>query len=598
MIILSAEKISKSYTDKKLLDEVSLFLNEGDKIGVIGVNGAGKSTFLKIIAGLETPDTGTIAKPAGTRISVLPQTPIYENNLNIVEQVFEGASSETKEIMDYEAKNILSRLGFTDFTLPVKGLSGGEKKRIAIASALVTPCELLILDEPTNHLDSEMVAWLESYLKRFTGAILMITHDRYFLDNVSNRIVEVENGNLYGYPSNFSDYLVAKVAREEMEMATERKNKSLYKKELEWIRRGARARSTKSKFRIEQFEKLEERDMPSQGTNVEMNLTLSRLGKKTIELIDVSKSYNGKQLFKPFSHLFLRDARIGIVGRNGSGKSTLLKIIAGFTDTDTGSVDVGETVKIGYFSQEYDLSKWHTIRAIEYIREVAEQITTLDGTISASQLMERFLFPPELQYNTVDRLSGGEQRRLFLLRILMEAPNILLLDEPTNDLDIKTLSVLEDFLESFGGAVVTVSHDRYFLDKVVHAIFEIDGGAEIKKYNGGYSDYLEARTANQLADNHSKPEDKNKNEKKVEPRDKPKQLKFSFKEKFEFESIDDEIAQLEEKLVGIEKQMSLATSDYAGLTGLMAEKEALTALLSARMERWVYLNDLAEKIFS
>ncbi len=595
MIILSAEKISKTYTDKKLLNEVSIFLNDGDKIGIIGVNGAGKSTFLKIIAGVETADSGVISKPATTKISILPQTPVYENNLNILEQVFEGASSETREAMDYEAKNILTRLGFRDFTLSVKGLSGGERKRLAIASALLIPCELLILDEPTNHLDSEMVVWLESYLKRYSGAILMITHDRYFLDNVSNRIIEIENGNLFSYPSNYSNYLLAKAEREEMEFATERKNQSLYRRELEWIKRGARARGTKSKYRIEAFEKLEERDIPTQASSIEMNLMSSRLGKKTIELINVTKSYNEKPLFKPFSYMVLRDARIGIIGRNGSGKSTLLKIIAGLINPDSGTVDVGETVKIGFFSQEYDLSKWLNVRAIDYIREVSGQIVTSEGTISASQLMERFLFSPALQYNTINRLSGGEQRRLFLLRILMEAPNVLLLDEPTNDLDIKTLSVLEDYLENFGGAVIVVSHDRYFLDKVVDTVFEICDGEEISGYVGGYSDYIEKITANKSTNTSAK-QDNYKAEKKTEAREKPKQLKFTFKEKAEFDSIDKEIADLEEKLKSLETQMLQDSSNYEGLTLIIAEKDMLSALLSEKMERWIYLTELAEKI--
>ncbi len=592
MILLSAEKISKGYTDKKLLDGVSLFLHEGDKVGVIGINGAGKSTLLKIIAGMEQPDEGTITKTTGVRISYLGQNPAFDNGLPIIDHVLHGLSENDKHTAEYEAKTILTKLGITDFDASVETLSGGEKKRVAIAAALVAPCEVLIMDEPTNHLDNEMVSWLETYLKKYPGAIIMITHDRYFLERVTNRIVEISRGNLYNYQANYSKYLELKYQREEMEIATERKNMALFKKELEWIRRGARARSTKSRSRIERFEELSARDKPQTSAKVDITSVSSRLGRKTIEIKNISKSYGGRIIVKGFEHTVLRDARIGIVGPNGCGKSTLLKIIAGKTTPDSGMVDYGETVKIGYFAQEndaYETAGLGDMRVIDFVKETAENISTQDGVITASQMLEKFLFPPDLQYNPINRLSGGEKRRLFFLKVLMEAPNILLLDEPTNDLDIETLSIIEDYLDGFNGAVITVSHDRYFLDKVVDTIFAFENG-DINQYNGGYTDYSE-RCAE-----HTAIEVQKKSEPKQTQTSKSKKLKFSYNEQKEYDSIDSDIAEIENSLAKVEAEMAAKSSDYQLLAQLMAQKEELEKKLEVKMDRWVYLNDLAEKI--
>jgi len=614
LILLSAEKITKSYSEKKLLQDISLYLNDGEKVGVIGINGTGKSTFLKIIAGLEHADSGKISMAAGVRIAYLPQNPIFDQNLNVLEQVFQGASAELREHKDYEAKSILTRLGITDFTMSVSLLSGGEKKRVAIASALIHPSEILICDEPTNHLDNDMVVWLENYLKRYTGAILMVTHDRYFLDRVTNRIVEISKGNLYSYQTNYSQYLELKAQREEMELSTERKNKSLYRKELEWMMRGARARSTKSKERIDRFERLSERERPTAGDSLKLNSVTTRLGKKTIEINNISKCYGEKPLIKDFEHIILRDARIGIIGKNGCGKSTLLKMITGEVEADQGTIIKGETVKIGYFSQEGEEMDT-SLRVIDYIRGISESIQTVDGTLSASQMLEKFLFPAELQYNTIEKLSGGERRRLFLLRVIMEAPNILLFDEPSNDLDIETLVILEDYLENFNGAVIVVSHDRYFLDKVVDRIFEFQGDGNIKQYVGGYSDYLEQVTDQAKQDKMEKGKKSLSTQKSsmvstaslsednAEPKDyhldknvQNRKLKFTYKEQTEYEEIDQVIADLEAQMTILEQSIQSEASNYARLSELLEEKEKLEETLSLKMERWIYLNDLAEKI--
>lgn len=597
MILLTAEKVSKSYSEKKLLNEISLYLNERDKVGVIGINGTGKSTFLKIIAELETPDSGTITKAAGARVAYLPQNPVFGQNLTVLEQVFYGASSEFKELKEYEAKTILTKLGITDFSVDASLLSGGEKKRVAIASALIHPSEILILDEPTNHLDNDMVIWLENYLRKYTGAIIMVTHDRYFLDRVANRMVEISKGNLYNYQTNYSKYLELKAEREEMEVSTERKNKTLYRKELEWIMRGAQARRTKSKDRIERFEKLSEREKPTTGKKLNLTSVAARLGKKTIEINCIFKSFGDKQLIKDFEQIILRDARIGIIGKNGCGKSTLLKMITGDIKPDRGTVTKGETVKIGYFSQECEEMDT-SLRVIDYIREIAEYIDTLEGTITASQMLEKFLFPPDLQWNTIEKLSGGERRRLFLLRVIMEAPNILLLDEPSNDLDIETLAILEDFLENFRGAVIVVSHDRYFLDKVVDQIFEFQSDGTLKSFPGGYSDYLEQVTEQ------AKLEKRDASKSKVSMKDgeitdnpgKNRKLKFTYKEQVEYESIENVIADLEDKLQELDGTIQLEAANYTRLGELLAEKEQLELTLAQKMDRWLYLNDLAEKI--
>ncbi|MCR3922143.1 MAG: ABC-F family ATP-binding cassette domain-containing protein [Firmicutes bacterium] len=600
MILLSAEKITKSYSDKKLLDDITLYLNKGDKIGLIGINGTGKSTLLKIIAELELPDSGTVSKAGDVRIGYLPQNPIYNEKLTVLEQVFKGASTETLESKEYEAKSILTKLGFTDFSIDVSHLSGGEKKRVAIASALINTDEILILDEPTNHLDNEMILWLENYLRKYAGAILMVTHDRYFLDSVTTRIVEISGGNLYNYQTNYTQYLELKAQREESEISTERKNKSLYRKELEWIMRGARARGTKSKERIERFEKLQAREKPTASEKLTISSMTTRLGKKTVEINGVSKSFGEKQLIQDFSHIILRDARIGIIGKNGCGKSTLLKMIVGEVIPDQGTLIKGETVKLGYFSQESEeMDK--TLRVIDYVRGIAENIETVEGTLTAAQMLEKFLFPPDLQWNSINRLSGGERRRLFLLRILMDAPNILLLDEPTNDLDIETLVILEDYLESFNGAVVVASHDRYFLDKVVDRIFEFQSDGTLKQYVGGYSDYLESATAQKAENDQRLSERKDQKTKTItdsieSSSSKQKIPKFTYKEKIEYDEIDDAIADLEEQLQVLERKIQTEASNYASLRKLLPQKEELEKALVQKMERWIYLTELADNI--
>jgi ABC transport system ATP-binding/permease protein len=589
MILLSCEKITKSFTDKILLDKVSLFLNENDKIGVIGVNGTGKSTFLKIIAGLERCDEGTISKNSGVRIGYLPQNPEFETNCTILEAVFEGTSNSFIELNEFEAKTILTKLGMTDFNKSVEHLSGGEKKRVAIAKTLVNPCEILILDEPTNHLDNDMVVWLETYLKKYNGAMIMITHDRYFLDRITKKIIEIDNGNLYSYNANYSGYMELKARRIEDDIATARKNKTFLRKEEEWMSRGPRGRGTKSKSRKERFEQLSNQQGVAQNGKLEISSVSTRLGKKTIEINNISKTFDGKTVIKDFEHIVLRDSRIGIVGKNGEGKSTLLKMIMGDVTPDLGNIDIGETVKIGYFKQQCE-DMDENLRVIDYIKNVAEYIKTVDGEMSASQMLELFLFSPELQYNKIKRLSGGECRRLFLLRILMDAPNILLLDEPTNDLDIQALEVIENYLEYFNGAVIVVSHDRYFLDNTVDNIFELSDGT-ITKYNGGYSDYLEKKV--------QPLEVQNKNiintSQAIKTIDKVK-IKFTFNEQREFDNIDTDIQNIETEIALLEKQMIEQATNYEKLNELVVQKNEKSEQLTCKMDRWVYLNDIADQI--
>ena len=587
-MLLSAEKIKKSYSEKILINDVSIYVGEGDKIGVIGVNGTGKSTFLKILAQMVAPDAGIVTKSQDVRTQYLQQNPIWDEALTVLEHVFFGAPG-LKENKEYEAKRILTKLGITEFDKPVSLLSGGQRKRVAIASALIHPCEVLILDEPTNHLDNDMVLWLENYLVKYTGAIIMVTHDRYFLERVTNRIVELDQGNLYSYQANYSKYLALKAQREEMEIASDRKRRSLLRKELEWIQRGPRARGTKSKDRIARFEAMSEKSGTAESAKLELSSVSARLGRKTVEINNISKGYGNKKLISNFEHILLRDARIGIVGRNGCGKSTLLNIISGRLEPDSGSVVLGDTVKLGYFSQdseEMDLN----IRVIDYIKGIAGTIETPEGILTAAQMLEEYLFTPDLQWNTINRMSGGERRRLYLLSILMRAPNVLLLDEPTNDLDIQTLEILEDYLENFNGAVIAVSHDRYFLDKIADTIFEFQDDGVIKKYLGGYTDYLVESIA--------EPGPKKAREPKTTPvkNISNKKLKFSFKEQHEFESIEFEIADLEKELGGMSVLIESTTSDYIKLQELMAQKEALEKTLENKMERWIYLNSIAEKI--
>jgi ABC transport system ATP-binding/permease protein len=595
LVLCSAVNITKSYSEKVLLQELTLYISEGDKIGVVGINGTGKSTFLKIIAGAETADSGTVSKAGGLKIGYLPQNPMFDEDITILEQVFKGASKEIKELKEHEAKTILTKLGLFDFDKDVRLLSGGEKKRVSIASALIHPSDLLILDEPTNHIDSEMVGWLEKYLQRYTGAILMVTHDRYFLDRVTNRIVEIDNGSLYSYDANYSSFLEQKAQREEMEIGSERKRRSFLKRELEWMQRGARARSTKSKARIERFNELSSKEGPAAAQKLDVSSVTTRLGKKTVYLKGISKSFDGKPMISHFEYILLRDDRIGILGKNGCGKSTLLKMMCGQLAPDAGTVEIGDTVKIGYFSQECEEMDT-SLRVIDYIRGIAENIVTADGVLTASQMLEKFLFPASQQYNTIGRLSGGERRRLFLLRTIMDAPNILLLDEPTNDLDIMTLMILEEYLEGFNGAVVAVSHDRYFLNKVAERIFVFQDNGTIKQVSGGYSEYLQDCEEAQKPQTQKAPAKKQPAE-GTPPKDKPQaKAKFSFREQQEYGVIDSVIEQLEQRLDKVKKDIEKEASNYILLEELLKEEAALEAELHEKMERWIYLNEIAQRI--
>lgn len=589
MILLSAQNISKTYMERKVLNNVSFFLNEGDKVGIIGINGTGKSTLLRILAGAEESDSGEVVRTNGVRISYLPQIPEFEEHGSVLEQVMAHLPSDLKEAKEFEAKSILGKLGISDCTKDISTLSGGEKRRAGIASALIQPSDILLLDEPTNHIDSETVQLLEEQLKKYRGAIVMVTHDRYFLNSITRKIVEVDNGNIFEYYGSYSVYLEQKAQREADAEAKERKNRTLYRRELAWIRRGARARGTKSKERIERFHELENREIPVESEKLQLQSVSSRLGRKTVEIENISKSMGGKKLIDNFSCILPRDARIGIVGHNGAGKSTLIKMMAGELTADSGNVIIGDTVKIGYFSQECE-NMDSSQRVIEYIRETADNIQTPDGTVTASKMLERFLFTSELQWNRIEKLSGGERKRLYLLKVLMTAPNVLFLDEPTNDLDIATLTILEDYLENFNGAVVAISHDRYFLDKMATEIWELTGDGEVRRYNGNYSDYAEK------AMNNNDTSEKVHKEKKKRTSMGVKKLKFSFKEQREYETIDDDIAELEKQIKDTENEILKSSSDYVKLQELSDIKENLENQLSDKMERWVYLNELAERI--
>lgn len=606
MILLNATDISKSYTASPLLSNLSYAINEGDKIGLIGVNGTGKSTLLRITAGIEDADSGKIILTGGVRIGYLPQAPAYDPEKTVLEQAVSYLTREIAAEGEYKCKSMLNQLGITDFEKKMNTLSGGERKRVAMAGIFTNECDILILDEPTNHIDSDTVEWLENYLKKFRGAIFMVTHDRYFLDRVTNVILELTGGRLYRHEGNYEVYLENRAAREEMVLATERKRRTLYRRELEWMRRGAQARTTKAKGRIDRFHQLEESKLVVNNAALEMKSVSSRLGKKIIELEHVSKAFDGVPVISDFSYTVLRNDRIGIIGENGSGKSTLLKLISGELQPDSGSVEIGETVKIGYFSQEnehMDKSR----RVIEYICDIAHNVKTEDGYISASQMLERFLFPPHMHSIPVGRLSGGEQRRLYLLGILMGAPNVLLLDEPTNDLDIDTLCILEDYLDSFAGAVIAVSHDRHFIDRIAEKTFVYEGEGHIAEYPGGYSDWAERRTAGLAAEKNAgksggktaasdgKQTDSTSQTGRTDA-GRPKKLKFSYKEQREFETIDEDIAALESAIEEVDGRISEAGSDYCKLQELTAKRDELTAALDEKMERWVYLNDLAEKI--
>ena len=603
MNILNAEKISKTYGEKVLFDKVVLGVNKGDKIGVIGVNGTGKSTFLKIIAGIEEPDAGEIVSGRGVTVSYLAQAPQFNPGDTIVGYVIKDKNNASEA----EAKTILTKLGITDFDAAINTLSGGQRKRIALARTLVSPAEVLILDEPTNHLDSDMVIWLEEYIKKFRGELIMVTHDRYFLDNVTNRIVELDGGKLYGYDTNYSGFLELKTQREEMERATEAKRANILRRELEWIRRGCQARFTKQQARIDRYEDMKEASRQARASfenkALEMNSVSTRLGKKTIELSDICKSFGEKKVIDDFTYIFLRDDRIGIIGKNGCGKSTLMKIITGNLRPDSGSVEIGDTVRIGYFMQENEpLDEKMTV--LEFVRSIGEYVTTATGKATASQMCEKFLFGPKSQWTPISKLSGGEKRRLYLLSVLMSAPNVLILDEPTNDLDIETLEILEDYLDGFAGIVIVVSHDRYFLDRTVDRIFSFEGGGRLKQYEGGFSDYYEKKqTENGITSDGATQSvkeavsgDTTSAKPKKYYKERENKLKFTYAEQKEYDTIDDDIASLESKIEELDGEIAGAATQYSRLNELMQEKADVEAQLEHKMDRWVYLNDFAEKI--
>lgn len=588
-MLLSAEHISLNFGLKQLLEDVTLYLNEGDKIGIIGINGTGKSSLLRVLAGQQVPDQGTVSLDPNVQVCFLPQNPAMVEGATVLEQVFHDFSPDTRALLEYEAKAMLTRLGITDFTQPVDTLSGGQRKRVALAAALIHPADVLILDEPTNHLDSEMVAWLEDWLRRFKGGLVMVTHDRYFLERVVNHITELSQGKLYHYEANYSKYLELREQRAEMVEASERKRQSILRVEREWIMRGCKARTTKSKERIQRYEALLNQEAPETDEAVQMAAASSRLGKKIIELRDVSKAFDGRPIVSRFSYNLLRGDRIGIVGRNGAGKSTLLHLMAGELAPDSGTVEVGATVKIGHFSQEgreLDLNQ----RVYDFIHDIADEVRTDEGTFSANQMMERFLFPGDLQSVPIGRLSGGERRRLYLLSVLMEAPNVLLLDEPTNDLDVTTLSILEDYLLGFPGPILAVSHDRFFLDKLAESIFEVRGDGEIHRFTGNWTDWQAKRRAEEA------PSPKAEKPKPAAERPRERKLKFTFKEQREFETIDADLAELEAQITACQTEQESCGSDYVKLQELQARQAELEAALEEKTERWVYLNELKEQI--
>lgn len=605
MNLLTMEHITKAYTDRVLLNDVAFSINENEKIGVIGINGMGKSTLLKVTAGIEPYDEGKISMGKQVKICYLPQTPEFEEGTTVLRAAIADNVNELNQwTIEADARSMLNQLGFYDYNEKVEHMSGGQKKRIALVNALLTPADILILDEPTNHLDNAMSEWLEEYLIGFRGAILMVTHDRYFLDRVATRIVEVDQGKLYSYPGNYSEFVKLKAERQDMALATERKRKSLLRTELEWLGRGARARSTKQKAHIDRIKAMQEIKDIQEEKRVVLDSVASRMGNKTIELENISKSYGNRKLISDYSYIFLKNDRIGIIGPNGCGKTTLLKIINGIVRPDSGTIEIGQTIRIGYFSQENEYMD-ASMKVIDYVKEVGEYVTTSDGKITASQMLERFLFDGAMQWSKIEKLSGGEKRRLYLMRVLMSAPNVLILDEPTNDLDIQTLTILEDYLDHFDGIIITVSHDRYFLDRIVNRIFSFEGDGKVRQFEGGYSDYLirkelegldtemslkghAAATEEQLKKGESSSKDTWKQR-------KPK-FKFTYKEQREFETIDDDIAKLEEKLETLDAQIAANATNSVKLRELMEKKEETGNALDEKMERWVYLNDLNEKI--
>lgn len=609
MNLLTAEHLTKVFTQRRLLDDTDFSINEGEKIGVIGINGTGKSTLLRLIAGLEEPDEGTITRGRNLTIRYLPQTPVFDEGATVLDAILkDNVNSINEWSVESEALSAINRLGLPAASEKVAHLSGGQRKRIALANAVLAPVDILILDEPTNHLDSEMADWLEDYLTDFRGAIVMVTHDRYFLDSIATRIVEVDKGKIYSYPGNYAEYLMLKAERQNIEIASERKRQSLLRTELAWLARGARARSTKQKAHIDRIRAMQAVQAPVEDAKIQISSVSSRMGRTTIELENISKSYGDRCLIRDYTYIFLRDDRIGITGPNGCGKSTLLKIINGIIPPDSGTVTIGQTIRIGYFSQESEDMDC-SLTAIEYIKEAGEYIKISDGRITASQLMERFLFDGTMQWSKIEKLSGGEKRRLYLLRVLMSEPNVLILDEPTNDLDIQTLEILEEYLDHFDGIVITVSHDRYFLDRIARRIFAFGDNGSIRQYEGGYSDYLNAKkeTEHTSVSAASSPElsggtDHAPSESAPSDSRKTwggtKKLKFSYKEQKEFETIDSDIAALEEALDALEARVAAAATDYGKLNALLLEKNELQSRLDEKLERWVYLNELNEKIMS
>ena len=590
-MLLSAEQLTKTYGTRVLLDGVSFYVEPGDKVGIIGVNGCGKSTLLRLLAGAEEPDEGTVRPDPNVRLAYLPQNPVFPGEHTVLEQVLLGLDGEDRTLAEYEAKTILNQLGVPRFDQKVGELSGGERRRVALAAVLARPCDVLLLDEPTNHLDDRMVGWLEDYLRSWKGALVMVTHDRYFLERIVTKMVEVEGGRLYTYEGNYDKYLERKAARLESEKASERKRQAILRREYQWVMQGPTARGTKSRERLERYEALKAQTGPTEKSTLELSARASRLGKKTVELAGVTKTFGERTVVRDFSCMLLRDDRIGIVGSNGSGKSTLLNLMAGTLAPDSGTVEVGETVRFGYFRQEVPDMDGDT-RVIDYVKEIGNNIETAEGMLTASQLLEQFLFPAEVQWSPICKLSGGEKRRLYLLSVLAAAPNVLLLDEPTNDLDIQTLSILEDYLDTFPGAVIAVSHDRYFLDRVVRRVFAVEGDGAVRAYPGGYTEYLDAKRVEEKAKTPKMPtSDKGKERPAA-----PKKLKFSYKEQREFDTIDDDIAALEEQIAQVQTEQAAKATDYVALQELQEKQAQLEAALEEKMERWVYLNDLAEQI--
>ncbi len=599
MNILTADNITKAYGERRLLDGASFFLQEGEKVGIIGINGTGKSTLLKILAGMEEPDEGKVIWAQGMVVRFLPQHPSFRPEDTLIEALLRENGKTEEEATDLitDAKNMMTRLGITDFNETCGHLSGGQKKRLALISVLLTPSDLLILDEPTNHLDGDMAEWLEEVLKKRKNAVIMVTHDRYFLDSVAGRIIEIDRGKIYSHETNYSGYLEEKISREEMAEAAERKRQSLLRTELAWVQRGARARSTKQKARLERYEELKNRKTESVSANVELSSVANRMGRTTIELNHISKSYPGKELIRDFSYIFLKNDRVGFVGRNGCGKTTLMKMITGTVQPDAGDIEIGQTIKIGYYAQECDMPD--NKRVIDYIRDVAEIIDTTEGKVTAARMLEKFLFSGEDQYGLVGKLSGGEKRRLNLCRVLMEAPNVLILDEPTNDLDIATLTILESYLDTFQGIVIAVSHDRYFLDRTMKRIFAFEGDGIIRQYEGNYSDYLlrksvEAEMENEAASVKGDAEGATDKKNTWDPG--KRKLKFSYKEQKEYETIEQDIADMEQQIADLEASIPNYASDFVKLQEINQKTEALKAALEEKMDRWMYLEELAAKI--